>query len=163
MKAVNKWRRIAIAALAGSVAAGIGFSALGHGSHGWHGRGGAAMDPVKMDERIESGVKRVLGGVDASDEQRARVTQIARQAAAELRGLRAQQMELRSKGLALLAAPEVDRAAIEALRAEQVRLVDAASKRISAALADTADVLTQAQRAKLAEHMKARGGRWKHG
>lgn len=71
MKAFNKWRRMAMAAVAGTALAGVGFLAHAHVGHGWH-RGGQAMDPAKMDERIEHMVKRMLERVDATEEQRAR-------------------------------------------------------------------------------------------
>ncbi len=158
MKAFNRWRRVAMAGMAGTVLAGAGFGALAHGGgHGWH-RGGA-MDPAKMDERIEHVVKRMLERVNATEEQRARVNVIAKAAAGDLRGLRGKHQELRAKGIELLAAPKVDRAAIESLRVEQIRLADEASKRVSLALADTADVLTPEQRAKMAERIKERHSR----
>lgn len=153
----GKLRRTAIAAIVAGLAAGIGTHAWAHGGH--HDRG-AMADPAKMDERIESMVKRMLSRVDATEEQRTKVTAIAKQAGADLRGLREKQQSLRAKGLELLGAPTVDRAAIEGLRAEQMKLADEASKRVSVALADTADVLTPEQRAKLAQAMKERQGRW---
>ena len=162
MKTFNKWQRVAIAALAGSIAIGAGFQAFaqGHGRH--HGGSHAAMDPAKMDQRIESRVKRMLERVNATEEQRTKVTAIAKQAAADLRVLRGTQGDLRTKGMALLAAPTVDRAAIEALRVEQIKLADAASKRMTQALADTAEVLTPEQRAKLAERFKEGRGHRRH-
>ena len=158
----GKLRRTAIAAVVAGLAAGIGSHAWAHGGHHGHDRG-AMADPAKMDERIESMVKRMLSRVDATEEQRAKVSAIAKQAAADLRGLRDKQRALRTKGLELLGAPTVDRAAIEGLRAEQMKLADEASKRVSLALADTADVLTPEQRAKLAQGMKERQGRWHRG
>lgn len=159
MSRFNHWRRLAIAATAASLAAGLGAQAWAHGGH--HGRDrGAMTDPAKMDEKIEAVVKRMLSRVDATEEQRAKVSAIAKQAATELRGLRSQQRELRAKGLELLGATSVDRGAIEALRAEQMKLADEASKRMSTALADTAEVLTPEQRTKLAQAIKERRGRW---
>jgi len=162
MKTVNKWRRVAVAALAGGLAIGAGSAAFAHGDRGWH-RGGASMDPAKMDQRIESRVERVLKRVDATEAQRSQVKDIAKKAAADLRGMRGKQSELRKRGMALLAAPTVDRAAIEALRVEQIRLADEASRRMSVALADSAEVLTPEQRAKLAERMGKRGERRQRG
>jgi Spy/CpxP family protein refolding chaperone len=163
MKAFDRWRRVALAAMAGTLVAGVGFNAMAHGGgHGWH-RGGEAMDPAKMDERIEHMVKRMLERVDATEEQRAKVATIAKAAAGDLRGLRGRQQELRAKGIELLAAPAVDRNAIERLRAEQMKLADEASKRVSLALADTAEVLTPEQRAKMAERIKERHSRHRRG
>ncbi len=147
MKTFNKWRRAAIAALAGSVAIGVGTAAFAHGKEGWY-----------QDERIESPVKSMLKRVDATEEQQVKVTDIAKKAAADLRGLRTRQGDLRKRGVELLAASTVDRAAIESLRVDQIWLADEASKRMSVALADTAEVLTPEQRAKLAERLKQHGG-----
>ena len=162
MKTFNKWQRLVIAALAGSIAMGASVQAFAHGQGRHHGGSQAAMDPAKMDQRIESMVQRMLGRVNATEEQRTKVTAIAKQAAADLRTLRGTRGELRTRAMALLAAPTVDRAAIEALRAEQIKLADAASKRMTQALADTAEVLTPEQRAKLAERMKERRGHRHH-
>ena len=155
----GKWRRVTIAAVAASLAAGFGAHAWGHGGHHGHDRG-AMMDPAKVDERIESMVKRMLSRVEATEEQRTKVSAIAKQAASDLRGMREKQHALRAKGLELLGAPTVDRAAIEGLRAEQMKLADEASKRVSVAMADSAEVLTPEQRAKLAQGIKDRQGRW---
>jgi Spy/CpxP family protein refolding chaperone len=51
----------------------------------------------------------------------------------------------------LLLQPTMDRAALEALRAEQIASADEASKKLVQFLADAADVLTPEQRAKLAK------------
>jgi Spy/CpxP family protein refolding chaperone len=64
----------------------------------------------------------------------------------------------RRQAVTLLSQPAIDRAALEALRADQLQLAEQASRRLTQALADVADVLTPAQRKQLAE----RAGRW-HG
>ena len=57
----------------------------------------------------------------------------------------------RQRGRTLLTQPSIDRGAIEALRAEQLALADAASKRLAQALADAAEVLTPEQRRRIYE------------
>ena len=56
----------------------------------------------------------------------------------------------------ILSAPSVDRNRLETLRAEHIRLADEASKRITLALADAAEILTPEQRAAVADKMAKR-------
>lgn len=129
------------------------------GEGGWHHRHRARpMDPQAVNARIERGVDRALSTVDASPEQKQKVTAIAQQAVADLMPLREQHRAARRQALALLRAPAVDRAALESLRAEQMRSADAASRRITQALADIAEVLTPEQRAKLGDRIEKRMG-----
>jgi Spy/CpxP family protein refolding chaperone len=55
-----------------------------------------------------------------------------------------------------LAAPTIDRAKIEAMRAEHMKDMDAMSKRMTQAMTDAAEVLNPEQRQKLAQHMAER-------
>lgn len=152
-------RRVAQALLAVSALSFAGFAAAqapagpapgGHGAHA--GRGGPGME--RMAER---GIDRMLKEVDGTPEQKAKLTQLAQAAQKDLQPLREQMQAARKKGMELLAAPTVDRAALEKLRAEQTQLMDTLSKRMLSHMADAAEVLTPAQRAKLAEKMKSRG------
>jgi Spy/CpxP family protein refolding chaperone len=72
--------------------------------------------------------------------------------------MRDRMRDARLQAATLLAQPTIDRAALEALRANQLQLAEQASRRLTQALADVADVLTPEQRKQLAE----RAGRW-HG
>ena len=162
MEETNSRRRFfrgaAIAALLTSVVAGVGATAwaapAGHG--GWH-RGGfmGGRGPMS-DERVEKMVKHFAVEINATQDQTAKLTTIAKAAFKDLRPLREKVREARKRGMELLSAPTVDRAAIERLRAEQIQAADALSKRMSQALADAAEVLTPDQRKKLAERMQKR-------
>jgi Spy/CpxP family protein refolding chaperone len=154
------FKRAAIATLIGGLAAGAGLTAWAHGGghRGWHGGGGEGFS----EERIERMVKHFGVEVDATEEQKVKLTEIAKAAAKDLQPLREKVREARKQGMELLAAPTIDRGAIEQLRAEQIRAADAASRRMVQALADVAEVLTPEQRQKLAERMQKRRG-WRHG
>ena len=154
-------RRAAVATLVGALAAGFGGHAWSHGGPGGMHRGfmGGSQDPAKADERIERMVKHFAVEVDATPEQRSRLTEIAKAAARELRPLREKVRDARKRGMALLAAPTIDRAALERLRAEQIQAADAVSRRMSQAFADAAEVLTPDQRKKIAERMQRRHSR----
>ena len=134
---------------------GHGTDARGPDGHRGHG----AMSPERMSARIDRMAARLVKSVDGTPEQQEKVAAIGKAAAGDLRELRKQGGDLRRQGLDLLKAPAIDRAAIEALRGQQMAVADSLSKRMSAALADTAEVLTPEQRAKLAERMQSRRGK----
>lgn len=119
--------------------------------------GGPGMGGHGMEHMSERGIERMAKEIDATPEQKAKLTQLAQNAQKDMQPLRQQLQASRQKGMELLAAPTVDRAALEKLRAEQTQLMDTLSKRMLTHMADAAEVLTPAQRAKLAEKMKSRG------
>lgn len=126
-----------------------------HGHRGHHGHG--ALDP----EHIRFGVEWMLRGADASDEQVETIAVIAEAAHGDLHGMRDEHRAgLEALG-ELLIAEEVDREALDALRAEHMALFDEASGRITAAVADVADVLTSEQRALVIERARERRARWR--
>ena len=90
---------------------------------------------------------------------------MARDLARDIAPLRGKMKEARTQGIELMAAPTLDRAAIEKLRTEQIALADISSKRVTQALADAAEVLTPDQRRKLAERAQKFGERrgWMRG
>jgi Spy/CpxP family protein refolding chaperone len=157
------FKRAAIATLIGGVAAGIGIKAFadGGGYGGWH-RGGFAagpLDPAAVDEHLERMLKHLYVEIDATDEQKQRLAPIVKQAAKDLLPLREKMQAARKQAVELLTRDTIDRAAIEALRAEQLQLAEQASRRVAQALADAAEVLTPAQRKELA----GRIGKHRHG
>jgi Spy/CpxP family protein refolding chaperone len=125
----------------------------GHGGWWRHGRG-----PVS-EERIRAHVEWMLRGIDVSGEQLDRIAAIAARTQGELRELRGEHGRARGELLAALTGPTVDRAALEALRARHVAAADAASRKLTEALAEAAEVLTPEQRAQLAaQHAKLHAG-----
>ncbi|MES2298744.1 MAG: Spy/CpxP family protein refolding chaperone [Pseudomonadota bacterium] len=146
---------VAAAALGVTAVAGASYASDGAPLHGMHGMHGGSMhmqlDAASMDKHIDKMVAHVLA--DGSAEQKAKVAAIVKSAFTDLRPLHQQMHEAHAKAAKLLGAPSVDRAALEELRAEQMRQFDSASKRIVQAVADAAEVLTPEQRAKLYEHM----------
>ena len=148
---MNISRRMTLAGVLGLAATG----ALAHGG----GRRGARgpMNHAEAEERIERFIKHVAVEVDATPEQTEKLTTIAKGAARDLAPLRGRGQELRKQGIALLAAPTIDRNAVEQLRVQRMQHADQTSRRITQALADAAEVLTPEQRQKAA----ARAARWR--
>ena len=151
------FNRLGIATLFGGLASGAGLSAFAQGrpAEGHHRRFmDQPMDPAKLDERIEHMVKHLAVDIGATPEQTGRLVAIAKSAARELRPLRVKAREARKQAMELLAAPSIDRGAIERLRAEQIQAADAASRRFTQALVDVAEILTPEQRMKLKQHFE---------
>jgi len=153
-------RRVAIATAIAGLAAGIGIKTYAYGHGGWQRGGfmGAAIDPAMMDEHLDRMLKHLYVEIDATEAQKQQLAPIVKAAAHDLLPMRTQFQDARRQAIDLLSRERVDRAALEALRADQLRLAEQASVRFTQALADMADVLTPAQRKQLAERV----GRW-HG
>lgn len=104
-------------------------------------------------------LERMLDKVDASDAQRTQIRQIAQLAQADLRAQHEAGRALREQALALMSAPTLDAAAAESLRQQMLARHDQSSRRMMQAMLDIGNVLTPAQRTKLAEQMKHFGER----
>lgn len=174
LPATPKPRRLRRVALAGAlllsgVLLGVGTSAMsqGHGPRGgangeWmperafpsgpgpmH-RGGMMFGPGS----VERMVNRLAHIVDASSEQTQKMNTIAQRMAEGMLPLHQRHLAGRQQIGEILAAPSIDRARLEAVRAEQVKLVDDASKRIIVAMADIAEAMNPAQRELLGQMMQ---------
>jgi Spy/CpxP family protein refolding chaperone len=145
------WRLLAAATLLALLSA-FALSAWAHPGYGQGPRGGMGDSP----ERATRMVEHMLRGVDASDEQRRQIRDIAQRAAADLKAQRDAGRTLRERQMQLFTQPNVDAAAVEALRQQMLQQHDQMSRRVTQAMLDASRVLTPEQRAKLAERMKQR-------
>lgn len=140
--------------LAAVIAIGAG-AALAQGFKGGMGPGG--FGGRFMEHRFE----RILDEIDATDAQEDKIWAIVDRTRSELRPVGREFRDSRGKIAELLAAPTIDKAAVETLRAERIAAIDAASKKAVAAIVEAAEVLTPEQRAELAKELKERHeGRW---
>lgn len=144
-------KRRAFQALAAVATLGVLGQAVAQGMPGQGGHGG---DPAAMIERRIDGLIKMING---TPEQKIKLTALAQAAMADMKPMREQLMAARKRGMELLSAATIDRAAIDKLRIEQIQLADALSRRMSAQMMDAAEVLTPAQRSLVAERMKSRG------
>ena len=127
------------ALLAGSIAATAGGVAFAKTD-------GQAVDPAKFQQRIEKRVDKALGSTDATTDQKKKVTEILQAAFKDMKGFHGQRVENRKAMEAAMQAPTIDAARIEQIRAEQMKIADASSKRFTKALTDAGNVLTAQQR-----------------
>jgi Spy/CpxP family protein refolding chaperone len=149
------FRRAGVFALIGGLAAGIGARAYAHG--GW--RHGEPLSEAQLERML----RHLYVEIDATEEQKRRLAPIVKDAARELQPLHEKFHAARGQAMELLTRDRIDPAAIESLRAEQLRLADDASRRFTRALTDAAEVLTPEQRKDLAARFERRRRRWAHG
>jgi Spy/CpxP family protein refolding chaperone len=105
-------------------------------------------------------VRRLAGHLNATPEQKTKMTAVAKAAVKDLFPLREKMLASRRQAIELLRQPSIDRGAIEKLRVEKVALIDTISKRIAQAFGDMADVLTPEQRKNLADDISYLSRRW---
>jgi Spy/CpxP family protein refolding chaperone len=120
------------------------------------------LSPAQIEDRVDRGIRHAAIELDATPEQQEKLRAIARAAVKDLLPMREKGQVARARAAELLIQPKVDRAAIEAFRAEQLALAEAASKRLAQAVGDAAEVLTPEQRQKAHEFIQWRRGLW-HG
>ena len=154
------YRRLLLgAAMAASFAiGGLAFTVLPATAQGvvamHQGMGGMhhGMGPGMGKEHIDA----MLTALDATPEQKAKITAILTPAFAQMGALHGEMGETHARLHAILTAPTIDRAALENLRATEMAKLDETSKVLVQAIADADDVLRPDQRAKLgkmiAEH-----------
>jgi Spy/CpxP family protein refolding chaperone len=147
---------IAGAALAG----GLGASAWASGMSGCH--HGMMMDgthsAADVSAHVDHMLKHFYVEIDATDAQKAQIAPLVKQAVDDLMPLHSQLHTAHTHAMQALTQTTVDRASLEAARAEHLQLADRASKRITRLIADVGDVLTPPQRKALADHLEKMHG-----
>jgi len=158
-------RRLAMGSLAIAALTGIGLATATSGgfAQATSGLSAKAMHASMRGRHFgERGLDYMLEEIDATPEQATKLKAIFDSAHDEVMPMVADFRETRGQIADLLSSPTIDRAAAEKLRSERVAAVDEASRKVTAAVLDAAEVLTPQQRAQLAKHFKERGGhgRW---
>jgi len=125
------------------------YAAPGHFNHfaAMHGDFGSES----ASRHIEKTVSWVLDDVDATKEQKAKVKDIFNHALTDLQPIHKEAESAHQQIAQLLSQDVIDRVTLEQIRASHIALLDTASKRLTLAIEDAADVLTPAQRQKLLE------------
>ena len=153
--------------LAGFLVGGVALAAGGYAATTGAADGPGWREGMRL-AFAQRAVTRALDSVGASSAQEAKIHDIVAARFAELGPNPDERAAMRKQALDLLAAPTVDRAAVEKMRLDAVAKFDAKSKTVAAGLLDIADQLTPDQRAKLAAHIEAMaqrgpmGGPWGH-
>ncbi len=122
---------------------------------------GGQMDTERMGKFADKRIERMLDDVKASDAQKEKASAIVKASLEKGAPLAKQMRDKHIQMRKLMSAATLDKAAIEAMRAEQIKLADEASRRMTSTMLAVAEVLTPEQRAQLAEKMEKRRG-WMH-
>jgi Spy/CpxP family protein refolding chaperone len=125
----------------------FGHAGLGVGRHGF----ALAMlnDPQAAKEHAGMAVEWALRGVSGTDEQKQQARRITDKLIDELGPLAQAHHDHHATMVRELQKPQLDRAAIETLRQQELELADQATKLAVSSIEDLAEVLTPEQRADL--------------
>ena len=123
---------------------------------------GGKMSHCGPRQRGERGMQRMLAKAGVSPEQREKMRALQKQSWEKARPEMEQMRGLMQQRMKLLAAPEIDRGALEALRDKQMALANQLSRDRTQTQYEMAQILTPEQRAKLYAMMEQRMERMKH-
>ena len=107
---------------------------------------GKVFDPARFQEHLAKRVDKALNGTDATVDQKKQVADILGQTFKDMRAMHDQRVQNRKAMQEALQASTIDPTKIESIRAEQMKIADASSKRFTKALTDAGNVLTAQQR-----------------
>jgi Spy/CpxP family protein refolding chaperone len=155
---------IVVIAVAAGLTAGAAVAqtfSRGPGLHhiAWHG-GGFMRGPLtaaQIEDRADRMVRHVAIEVDATAEQQDKLRAVVKAAVKDIVPMREKVHAARAQARTLLTEPTINRAEIERLRADQIALADAFSKRVAQALGDAGEVLTVEQRKKIDDFLPPPG------
>ena len=152
------WMLAGVLALTAGTAgfAGAAFAQGGMHMHMMHGMHDGMPNAAAMDAHIDAMLKEMVP--DATPDQAARLKAAMKAVHGEMGGVHKQFAQTHERLHALLLAPTIDRAALERVRAEQIRAIDDASRRLVDKMVDAAEVLSPAQRSGIAAKIKAHHG-----
>lgn len=128
-----------------------GAATAGFGRHAWH--PGHRGDPEAMRERVSFALEFGLRRLDATDEQQAAIQAIADRTFESMLARHADNERVHEQVRMLIESQPIDRAALEALRQNQIAELDAMSQELVGAAADALEVLTVEQRQQLVAHL----------
>jgi protein CpxP len=144
-----KRRRIGLIAIAATLAVIAGGAlAYAHSGGGHHG-----MMAGNSQEHLEH-MKAMLTKIGASDAQKQQIEGILKPAFEDMKAAHESHSAAFRQFHEAITAPSIDRARLESLRAEQIKSLDEASKRLVTAISDAAEVLSPDQRAALAKEIE---------
>ena len=143
-----KRRRVGLIAIAATLIA------IAGGALAFAHSGGMHHGPMAGDSRHLEHMQAMLTRIGASDAQKAQIEGLLKPAFADMKAARDSHSAAFKQFHEAITAPSIDRARLESLRADQLKSLDEASKRLVTAISDAAEVLTPEQRAALVKQIE---------
>lgn len=112
------------------------------------------MSEAEIQKNVSRAVRHIAIEVDASPEQTEKITNLLVAVAKQMQPVPAGFRDAGKQMHDLLLVPTIDRAAIEKLRQERIAAADAASKEVTTALIEVAEILSVEQRKMLDERVE---------
>ena len=106
----------------------------------------------EMVAHVNGMLQFVYDGVGATESQKTQLATLSQGVTADLQAMHASMAQTHEQAFAVLTQDTIDRSKLETIRAEQMRVSDAISKRLTQYVADVAETLTPVQRKALADH-----------
>ena len=157
---MKSWIKKSLIGLFGASILVGGLTACSGGHHHRHG----PMDPEKIAEVRAKVVERVSDKLDLSEAQKQKLNTLADKLVAQRTAMVGKTTDPRAEMQALVAGAQFDRSRAQTLLDEKLRVVQAGSPEVIAALADFFDSLNTEQQQKVRELMqKRRGWMARHG
>ncbi len=114
----------------------------------------SAKSPEEFRERFGKYTERALKKADATDDQKAKIRPIADDLATALYGFREEHRAIRRRFIDAFEAEKVNPEEVAKIREDALALADRASKKVTESLVKASEVLSPAQRRKLAERWR---------
>lgn len=145
------WRLAALGIPALAICGAFATTAMARG--GEHGLGVAANEQ-KGERFMQRRLERMMDHVNATPAQESQIKAVFANHKEKIKALHQERRQLHEASRAVLTAPTIDAAAIESVRTKMVAQADKGSRVFAELALQVGQILTQAQRQQMAEHMK---------
>ncbi|MDX2023575.1 MAG: Spy/CpxP family protein refolding chaperone [Deltaproteobacteria bacterium] len=145
-----RWLKVGLPALALS---GVFATTALAGGGGWgHGKDGAPTQEQR-EKFMEKRLSRMLEHLNATPQQETQIKAVFANHKAQMQAMHQERKQLHESMRALMTAPNLDATAVEGVRSKMVAQADKSSRVFAEVALQVGQILTQAQRQQLAEHM----------
>lgn len=148
-----RWLKLGLPALALSAAFATTALARGKGHGAWGAGKEGAPSEEQREKFMEKRLSRMLSHLNATPQQETQIKAVFANHKTQMKALHEERKQLRDATRTLMTSPTIDAAAVEGVRNKMVAQAEKSSRVFAAVALQVGQVLTQAQRQQLAEHM----------